>query len=95
MPSEVDRKRLRSEETHEENTPTIMITTNQKEMIRLIRQTQQVKCEGVVYDTNYKGLYVSVKPLDNIPEKSAADVQLALYISTLKWISYITICKDR
>jgi len=81
MPSETDRKRSRSEETYEENTPTIMITTNQKEMIRLIRQTQQVKCEGVVYDTNYKGLYVSEKPLDNIPEKSASDVQLALYIN--------------
>jgi len=52
MPREADRKRLRSEETHEENTPTIMITANQKEMIRLIRQTQQVKCKGVVYDTN-------------------------------------------
>jgi len=74
MPSEADQKRLRSEETYEENTSTIMITANQKEMIPLIRQTQQVKYKGVVYDTNYKGLYVSERPLDNIPEKSAADV---------------------
>ena len=81
MPSEVDRKRLRSEETNQEKTPTIMITANQKEMIRLIRQTQQIKYEGIVYDTNYKGLYVSEKPLDNIPEKSATDIQLALYIN--------------
>jgi len=52
MPSETDRKRLRSEDTNEASTPTIMITADQKEMIRLIRQTQQIKCEGIVYDTN-------------------------------------------
>jgi len=81
MPKEVDLKRLRSEETNEESTPTIMITADQKEMIRLIRQTQKIKCEGVVYDTNYKELYVSEKSLDNIPEKSPADIQLALYVN--------------
>ena len=81
MPSETDRKRLRSEDTNEESTPTIMITADQKEMIRLIRQTQQIKCEGIVYDTNYKGLYVSEKSLDNIPDKSPTVVQLALYVN--------------
>ena len=58
-----------------------MITTDKKEMIRLIRQKQQIKCDGVVYNTNYKGLYVSEKALDNIPEKSSADIQLALYVN--------------
>jgi len=81
MPSETDRKRLRSEDTNEASTPTIMITADQKEMIRLIRQTQQIKCEGIVYDTNYKGLYVSEKSLDNIPDKSPTVVQLALYVN--------------
>ena len=65
----------------EKITRTILIITD-KELIQLIKKDSVVKCETVVYETNYKDIYIFENNLDKVKDKDATDIKLTLHINT-------------
>ena len=65
----------------EDDTPTVLVSTNKNEAIRLIRKERKTKCDGLVYTTNYKGLYVGSRKLELAKTVALSDVKLSNYFN--------------
>ena len=59
----------------------MLITTNNKELVRFIRKETVIKCVAVVYEINYGDIYLSKNTSGKIREKDVSGVKLATHVN--------------
>ena len=81
IPNDYNKVQKRSKPIEEKDTPTVLVTREREELIRLIKKDSKIKCGAVVYETNYKGIYVTTNTLEKAKEKDATNIKLAMYVN--------------
>ena len=72
---------MRTQASQQQNTPEILVTKDNQELIRLIKKEPKIKCASAVYETNYKGIYVAEKNIEEASDKDVTDIKLSLYMN--------------
>ena len=64
----------------EKETSTVLMSADNKDAIGLIKTDKVMRCEIMVYEINYKGIYISKKSADKAPP---------IHINAVKIVNYL------
>lgn len=68
--------KLEEEETSTEKTPMVFASENTNDAVRFLRKSKVFRCGQMVYGTNYKGLYLSKKRVENAQQINVKDIRI-------------------